>query len=570
MRSRELHLRDAAFERSKFRHHQAKAQVNDKYITMLIDGMTQKTTQLPHFERKPSWIGKEELGVHVVGSWIDGYGIRMEYSYKNISDDSNGVCDTILRNINAVQTRRKAQGRKLPEVLYLQLDNVNHNKSKALFTFLSYLVESEVFRKIKVNYLMVGHTHEIIDQVFSRYSILLRQRMCMTLASLMQAGTECYNNSKHSMGVPEVLHVDHSTDWVGWFKDNGCIFQSVDSSFNHAFRIKKMSSSNTNDVGEEALAVTTVVHSKTFGHRSNKDAPKMWGPQGGCHQLICMPTGTPGNKPLLPFDKQDFDSLKKIVEGFGKHLGEAFSGEFRDYWVDMLDTQTSIGEGHTEPVSGSWYHLAPVTTWKETAVTPVPVLDDVELLAVLPDTLRRQIERPDRPMQSGAGKKQRLDALAYEVNPIFEIEFDDMNKGDFALILAPVENFSRDNFVFVISLGGARGAAAKSKPLYLVQCTDLCSNTNSITWQYHRPRSFTTNKKEARIAETLASKTTTWETFLNIGWDKSVVWNSDEIVIAWEPDDDEDGCLKCIPVTQYKNAQVSLLSIDQATARATN
>ena len=107
----------------------------------------------------------------------------------------------------------------------------------------------------------------------------------------------------------------------------------------------------------------------------------------------------------------------------------------------MLDTQTSIGEGHTEPVSGSWYHLAPVTTWKETAVTPVPVQDDAELLAVLPDTLHRQIERPNRPMQSGTGKKQRLDALAYEANPIFEIEFDDMNKGDFALILAPVETF---------------------------------------------------------------------------------------------------------------------------------
>lgn len=38
-----------------------------------------------------------------------------------------------------------------------------------LLGFMAYLVEKGVFRKIKVSFLMVGHTHEDIDQVFSKY-----------------------------------------------------------------------------------------------------------------------------------------------------------------------------------------------------------------------------------------------------------------------------------------------------------------------------------------------------------------------------------------------------------------
>ena len=39
--------------------------------------------------------------------------------------------------------------------------------------YLCHLVEEKVFDKIKLSFLMVGHTHEDVDQMFSRYSICL-------------------------------------------------------------------------------------------------------------------------------------------------------------------------------------------------------------------------------------------------------------------------------------------------------------------------------------------------------------------------------------------------------------
>ena len=59
----------------------------------------------------------------------------------------------------------------MPPVLYVQLDNtVRENKNSIVFGYLSMLVKQGVFRKVKVNFLLVGHTHDHIDQTFSTFS----------------------------------------------------------------------------------------------------------------------------------------------------------------------------------------------------------------------------------------------------------------------------------------------------------------------------------------------------------------------------------------------------------------
>ena len=67
---------------------------------------------------------------------------------------------------------------KLPysnPTLYLQMDNCSENKNKILFGFLTDLVGRAVFYEIHVGFLMVGHTHEDIDQYFSVISSWLRK-----------------------------------------------------------------------------------------------------------------------------------------------------------------------------------------------------------------------------------------------------------------------------------------------------------------------------------------------------------------------------------------------------------
>ena len=61
-------------------------------------------------------------------------------------------------------------GRPFPPILCIQLDNTaRENMNSIVFEYLSILVNQGLFRKVKVNFLLVGHTHDHIDQMFSTF-----------------------------------------------------------------------------------------------------------------------------------------------------------------------------------------------------------------------------------------------------------------------------------------------------------------------------------------------------------------------------------------------------------------
>jgi hypothetical protein len=162
------------------------------------DGMTKRATYLPRFKVKTKeWEGQSGgpytdntattktkdkpkdsktvpgLSVSLMGSHIENLGFFCDFRRDNVPDDANFTVDTVQRNIERLQADCTRLGKPFPTVLYLQLDNVNSNKSVLMFQYLQWLVLRGVFDKIKVCYLLVGHTHEYIDQFFSRYVLQL-------------------------------------------------------------------------------------------------------------------------------------------------------------------------------------------------------------------------------------------------------------------------------------------------------------------------------------------------------------------------------------------------------------
>jgi hypothetical protein len=76
----------------------------------------------------------------------------------------------------------------LPPVLNIQLDNAcSDYKNRYVFSFFSLLVQKGVFRKVYVNFLLVGHTYEDIDAMFGRWSYRLRTNDYSTLPMLMKS-----------------------------------------------------------------------------------------------------------------------------------------------------------------------------------------------------------------------------------------------------------------------------------------------------------------------------------------------------------------------------------------------
>ena len=104
--------------------------------------------------------------MHLVGclSYCQTIRPQVFITYPNIHNEPNLIVTIMQRVLQSWQGI-------IPPVMYVQLDNTaRENKNSIVFGYLSMLVERGIFKKIKVNFLLVGHTHDHIDQMFSRFS----------------------------------------------------------------------------------------------------------------------------------------------------------------------------------------------------------------------------------------------------------------------------------------------------------------------------------------------------------------------------------------------------------------
>ena len=78
----------------------------------------------------------------------------------------------------------------LPRNFYLNLDNYGgENKIRYVFSFLSLLTAKGIFEMVHFGFLMVGHTHEDINAMFSNFSKRLRTSQVHTFLDLMELFT---------------------------------------------------------------------------------------------------------------------------------------------------------------------------------------------------------------------------------------------------------------------------------------------------------------------------------------------------------------------------------------------
>ena len=230
------HRNQQSNERQKLYKHRKKCyDAPHKYMGLIIDGMDQKKTLLPHFVRVPKNLKEENfIQFHLVGCMVfNGEMIpRVYFTAPNIHNDAN----LTISIIHHVITHWPGD---LPEVLYLQLDNTSQeNKNQVVFGYLSMLVELGIFKKVKVGFLLVGHTHDHIDQMFSHFARTLRRKKVGSLPSLIEIVRKAYHPEPVVQKLEET--VDMRRFIFGSHGEERCIEKLNDISFQHQFRIKKI------------------------------------------------------------------------------------------------------------------------------------------------------------------------------------------------------------------------------------------------------------------------------------------------------------------------------------------
>src|SRR5450759_3449135 len=208
---------------------------------IVIDGMDQKKTRLPHCPRTPKSMDEScLLQMHVVGCLVFNKELhsRVFLNYPNLHNDGNLTITILQRVLNEWEEREGG----LPPVLYLQLDNTSReNKNNLLMTYLHMLLRKKVFKKIKIGFLLVGHTHDQIDQMFSTFSKRLGKHKAFTFEELRLIIAEAYTPT------PVITLLTETFDFREYaFSAPSFIVQSIRNiKFHHQYKISFEKSDDT-------------------------------------------------------------------------------------------------------------------------------------------------------------------------------------------------------------------------------------------------------------------------------------------------------------------------------------
>lgn len=191
-----------------------------EYLSLIIDGADQKMYDLPHSKVQSKTEAIEWLvPVKIMGVLAHGRGSWAFTHLKNCKSGTNITIEVIHRVLVSILD---AEG-KLPDKLFIQLDNTTRQcKSRFVLGYLSYLVECGVFKKVVVSFLPKGHTHEDIDQMFSRFSLRMRKSTVWSREDMGAVLKQSFHdNWSAELTVVHLESVTNFSDWIDEYVPKG-------------------------------------------------------------------------------------------------------------------------------------------------------------------------------------------------------------------------------------------------------------------------------------------------------------------------------------------------------------
>ncbi|KAL3675985.1 hypothetical protein R1sor_025933 [Riccia sorocarpa] len=398
-----------------------------------IDGMDQKKTALPHFSKQPKSVdGAALVGVHLVGAMVfhGKMQTRAFLTYNNIKSNSN-LTITVLHKILL-----EWEG-PLPPTLYLELDNtVRENKNNILFAYLAMLLDRNIFSKIKLGFLLVGHTHDFVGQMFSRFSQALRRENAFTMSRLRSVIQNSYDPK------PITSVILQTWDFKNFIEIEPKLFRTLnDITHNQQYKFKLAS---TLDVR---------VWCKQFSTDQTWEPPagvKNYVNADGARLMLAsqqLPLKSYAEIKRQTKRAQNIGTLETAQEGdavrhvqairqdIQAHCYPFFEDVEKDWWNHWFFQQEiigrNIGRSIRERLTGDMCWLWPVPPERDAE-------EEVELLAVTTaEDLRRRVFGIRRPIYSGPRKPPPGSAAADRAAHIGELT--EIHDKSFLAVLAEDE-----------------------------------------------------------------------------------------------------------------------------------
>jgi hypothetical protein len=337
------HIKLQMEQRKRYHSIREQAETDMTIMSVIIDGMDQNSTNLPHMKRiQKSDVNLWFLRTHLTGAIVHGHAVYAFLDFMQWPHDPNLTTNLIAQLILLHFTNLNSSGASLPRKLYIQLDNTaRENKNRCVLSFLSFLVHVGIFDEVQLGFLMVGHTHEDIDALFGNISKWLKRNNALTVPEFI-SGCKQANRL-----VQDVIVLHNLFDVKSWLLPN--TEELHNHSHPHIFRFTRCEN-----------AVDVQMHYKMW-------AKDPWEPGlQGIVLLKNLPDMECPNVLKPRSDKLDMQALHRSVFKYS-----CLNDDHKSWWTTFLEhLENSINVQNYQPDASSWY-LTHVRYQEETNVSAV-------------------------------------------------------------------------------------------------------------------------------------------------------------------------------------------------------
>jgi hypothetical protein len=213
--TRTAHHLDQRLERQAYYERREHAMRHpSRAVSIILDKWDSSKSTCPYFRRATATWKEDKkmaLRLHVLGVMVHATPNHEVYLYTfndSVAGDANSNIEGLRRTLATKYAKEP-----MPRCLYVQADSAGDNRNWAVFLFLAMLVYHNYTVEVYFSFLLVGHTHEDIDQLFSVISRYFRSGIPESEAKTPQSFEQCMREcleSRFNVHLAQMLSV---LDW---------------------------------------------------------------------------------------------------------------------------------------------------------------------------------------------------------------------------------------------------------------------------------------------------------------------------------------------------------------------
>ena len=343
-------------------------------LCIIIDSMDKAKVAWPQYGfRKPKCLDRlTRPRLVITCAWAHGFCCHFYVSHDEVQPHgASAFCEELTRTIQRVMDICRRDNLQPPEHLVVQSDNTTAQaKNSNAGEYLATLVGRKKFLSALLNFLIVGHTHEDVDQLFSvLLALVLRRHRYHTpdelITQIQIAMTGVFANRNEEVGASLLGSV---FDYGKWLDAEGihlhnCFMtrEGVDAMHSFCYKLRE------DLTGEEAAAVRrrrgerppdledVFCITKRWMHSDRAAPPVLVLPK---ERLNLLPTPGPTDpkmkrKPMTPRRQRELEDLASHLEAMSEDWGANFS-----YFRAATALRSLAAQVLPQPVAHTWLWAA--------------------------------------------------------------------------------------------------------------------------------------------------------------------------------------------------------------------